>query len=52
MGKLHHLNVGCADASLIKTSYQTFLIDCYNVSLLEYRISLPPRYFKFISFRG
>ena len=31
MGKLHHLNVGCADASIIKTSSATFLIDCYNI---------------------
>ena len=31
MGKLHHLNVGCADASVIKTSSATFLIDCHNI---------------------
>ncbi len=31
MGKLHHLNVGCADASIIKTSNATFLIDCHNI---------------------
>lgn len=31
MGKLHHLDVGCADASVIKTSSATFLIDCHNI---------------------
>ena len=32
MGTLHHLNVGCADASVIKTSNETFLVDCHNIS--------------------
>ena len=31
MGKLYHLDVGCADASVIKTSSATFLIDCHNI---------------------
>ena len=31
MGKLYCLNVGCADASIIKTSRATFLIDCHNI---------------------
>lgn len=31
MGELHHLNVGCADASVIITSSATFLIDCYGI---------------------
>lgn len=31
MGKLHHLNVGCADASVIQTSTATFLIDCHRI---------------------
>lgn len=31
MGKLHHLNVGCADASVIATDTATFLIDCHNI---------------------
>ena len=31
MGILYHLNVGCADASVIKTSSATFLIDCHNI---------------------
>ena len=31
MGKLHHLYVGCADASVIKTSNATFLVDCHNI---------------------
>lgn len=31
MGELHHLKVGCADASVIKTSSATFLIDCHNI---------------------
>ena len=31
MGKLSHLKVGCADASVIKTSNATFLIDCHNI---------------------
>ena len=31
MGELYHLNVGCADASVIITSTATFLIDCYGI---------------------
>ena len=31
MGELHHLKVGCADASVIKTQNATFLIDCHNI---------------------
>lgn len=31
MGELHHLKVGCADASVIKTSSATFLVDCHNI---------------------
>lgn len=30
MGKLHHLKVGCGDASVIRTD-RTFLIDCYRI---------------------
>ena len=31
MGQLHHLNVGCADASVIVTNNGTFLVDCHNI---------------------
>jgi len=31
MGKLHHLQVGCGDASVIITDDATFLIDCNNI---------------------
>lgn len=31
MGSLHCLNVGCADASVIKTDSATFLVDCHNI---------------------
>ena len=31
MGKLYHLAVGCADASIIATNEATFLIDCHNI---------------------
>lgn len=31
MGKLHCLNVGCADASVIVTSAATFLVDCHDI---------------------
>ena len=31
MGKIHFLNVGCADASVIRTLSGTFLIDCYGI---------------------
>ena len=30
MGKLHHLNVGCADASLFDAD-RTFLVDCHRI---------------------
>lgn len=40
MGTLYHLDVGCADASVIKTSSATFLIDCHNI---EYYSHLLPR---------
>lgn len=39
MGTLYHLNVGCADASVIKTSSATFLIDCHNIE--DYACLLP-----------
>jgi beta-lactamase superfamily II metal-dependent hydrolase len=31
MGKLHHLNVGCGDASVLSTLNETFLVDCHNI---------------------
>jgi len=31
MGKLHCLDVGCADASIIATDTATFLVDCHNI---------------------
>jgi len=31
MGKVHHLDVGCGDATVINTSTATFLIDCHNI---------------------
>ena len=31
MGTLYHLDVGCADASLIQTPTATFLIDCHDI---------------------
>lgn len=31
MGAIHHLNVGCADASVIKTASATFLVDCHDI---------------------
>ncbi len=39
MGKLHHLDVGCADFSVIKSDKYTFLIDCYNIG--DYTDLLP-----------
>ena len=39
MGKLHLLDVGCADASIIKTSSATFLIDCHKIE--DYSDLLP-----------
>jgi beta-lactamase superfamily II metal-dependent hydrolase len=32
MGELHHLKVGCADCSVIRTSSHTFLVDASNIS--------------------
>ena len=32
MGRLHCLNVGCADASVINTDSGTFLVDCHNIA--------------------
>src|SRR5580693_9509511 len=31
MGKLHCLNVGCADASIIVSPNFTFLVDCHEI---------------------
>ncbi len=31
MGSLHCLNVGCADASVIRTDTATFLVDCHDI---------------------
>lgn len=31
MGKLHHLKVGCADCSVIKSASHTFLVDCHEI---------------------
>lgn len=39
MAELHCLNVGCADASVVKTSGETFLIDCYGID--QYKVLLP-----------
>lgn len=39
MGFLHCLSVGCADASVIITGSNTFLVDCQNIS--EYNHLLP-----------
>ena len=38
MGTLYCLNVGCADASIIKTSGATFLIDCHNIGNYSYML--------------
>ena len=38
MGTLHHLNVGCADASLIATD-GAFLVDCHRIE--EHKRLLP-----------
>jgi beta-lactamase superfamily II metal-dependent hydrolase len=35
MGELHCLNVGCADASVIRTATATFLVDCHNICDFE-----------------
>lgn len=39
MGTLHHLQVGCADASVIITANFTFLVDCQSIG--EYKNLLP-----------
>ena len=39
MGILYHLQVGCADASVIKTQSHTFLVDCHGID--RYRQLLP-----------
>lgn len=39
MGKLHCLNVGCADASVIVTPGATFLVDCHDIE--DYAHLLP-----------
>ncbi len=39
MGSLHCLNVGCADASVIKSDGHTFLIDCHGID--EHASHLP-----------
>ena len=39
MNELHLLNVGCADASVIKTSDATFLVDCHKIG--DYSNLLP-----------
>jgi beta-lactamase superfamily II metal-dependent hydrolase len=36
MGKLHHLDVGCADASIIQSSNFTFIIDCNEIERYSY----------------
>lgn len=36
MGALHHLNVGCADASVIITDGGTYLIDCQDIGDYEH----------------
>lgn len=36
MGTLHHLNVGCADASVITTDRGTYLIDCQDIEYYEH----------------
>jgi len=35
MGALHCLDVGCADASVIRTATATFLVDCHNIGHFE-----------------
>jgi len=31
LGNIYHLNVGCADASIIKTGQATFIVDCHDI---------------------
>lgn len=31
MGEMHHLDVGCADCTVIKSATKTFLIDCHGI---------------------
>jgi beta-lactamase superfamily II metal-dependent hydrolase len=35
MGKLHCLDVGCGDASVIVSATSTFLVDCHNIERYE-----------------
>lgn len=39
MGKVHFLDVGCGDTSIIETYNNTYLIDCYNIQ--DYSHLLP-----------
>ncbi len=39
MGKIHHLNVGCGDATVIQTGTTTFLVDCHDIE--RHRSLLP-----------
>lgn len=39
MGELHHLQVGCADCSVIKSASHTFLVDCRGIG--DYTDLLP-----------
>lgn len=39
MGELHHLNVGCADCSIIISDKYTFLVDCHGIE--DYEDLLP-----------
>lgn len=40
MGKLHHLNVGCADMSVIESDGNIFLIDCYDIEAHRHLLPL------------
>jgi beta-lactamase superfamily II metal-dependent hydrolase len=39
MGKLHCLDVGCSDATVIVSATETFLVDCHNIA--DYAYLLP-----------
>lgn len=39
MGTMHHLDVGCADCTVIKSAKYTFLIDCHKIE--DYSNHLP-----------
>ncbi len=41
MGKVYHLDVGCANATIIQTDLATFLVDCHGIE--NYSHLLPPR---------